>query len=329
MVVTDPKTGNILGLVGGRGTKSISRGFNIATMAKRSPGSSIKPLTVYAPALDAGLITYGTIVDDTPFMFNEKTDTAGNVKYTAYPANLPAVYKGLTTVNSAVERSVNTIAMKVLDMISIDKSFDFLKNELHIDSLIDSYTKANGEVLTDRGYAALSLGQPNYGITVEEITARYAFPTCRLHFKEFYRPILALYKKPPLGFIRKHLTANSGIADDFLLVRQYRALRAVEVDFLPHKQGICNGGGIHPSNQVDNLLFRLRKIHKCVLFINFTHDVHTVFPLRGECVLSALQKTERLNNELCSEKRESIRQLPIRLRGRYRRFFDEQYVSAI
>ena len=84
MVITDPKTGNILGLVGGRGDKTLSRGFNIATMAKRSPGSSIKPLTVYAPALDAGLITYGTIVDDTPFMFNEKTDTAGNVKYTAY-----------------------------------------------------------------------------------------------------------------------------------------------------------------------------------------------------------------------------------------------------
>ena len=173
-VVTDPKTGNILGLVGGRGDKTLSRGFNIATMAKRSPGSSIKPLTVYAPALDAGLITYGTIVDDTPFMFNEKTDTAGNVKYTAYPANLPAVYKGLTTVNSAVERSVNTIAMKVLDMYGTQNAYNF-SQRIGLTSITDRYERVDGSVLSDIDYAPLALGALTVGVSPREMTQAYSF----------------------------------------------------------------------------------------------------------------------------------------------------------
>ena len=174
MVVTDPKTGNILGLVGGRGNKSISRGFNIATMAKRSPGSSIKPLTVYAPALDAGLITYGTIVDDTPFMFNEKTNSAGTVKYTAYPANLPAVYKGLTTINSAVERSVNTIAMKVLDMYGTQNAYDF-SQRIGLTSITDRYERVDGSVLSDIDYAPLALGALTVGVSPREMTQAYSF----------------------------------------------------------------------------------------------------------------------------------------------------------
>jgi len=174
MVVTDPKTGNILGLVGGRGNKSISRGFNIATMAKRSPGSSIKPLTVYAPALDAGLITYGTIVDDTPFMFNEKTNSAGTVKYTAYPANLPAVYKGLTTINSAVERSVNTIAMKVLDMYGTQNAYDF-SQRIGLSSITDRYERVDGSVLSDIDYAPLALGALTVGVSPREMTQAYSF----------------------------------------------------------------------------------------------------------------------------------------------------------
>ena len=174
MVVTDPKTGNILGLVGGRGEKSISRAFNIATMAKRSPGSSIKPLTVYAPALDAGLITYGTIVDDTPFMFNEKTTAAGNIKYTAYPANLPAVYKGLTTINSAVERSVNTIAMKVLDMVGTQNAYDF-SQRIGLSSITDRYERADGSILSDIDYAPLALGALTVGVSPREMTQAYSF----------------------------------------------------------------------------------------------------------------------------------------------------------
>ncbi len=202
MVVCDPYTGDVLGLVGSRGEKTLNRGQNHATQSKRPPGSSIKPISVYAPALDAGLITYGSVIDDTPFMFNERvlspaTDTTDPViQYTAYPQNLPVVYNGLTTIHRGVTVSKNTIAMKVLDMLTIDKSFDFMKNELHIDSLVDSVTNANGEVFTDRGLAALALGQLNYGLTVEEITAAYCiFPNSGV----YNEPRLYLYVKDKDG----------------------------------------------------------------------------------------------------------------------------------
>ena len=178
-VVTDPATNDVLGVVGGRGQKTINRGTDRATVATRPPGSSIKPLSVYAPALDAGIITYGSVVDDTPVMFNkyviyEGTDSSSTVYgYDPYPQNLPVVYRGLTTINSAVTRSVNTVAMKVLQMLTIDKSFDFMKNKLGFDSLIESAEKSNGEVITDKGLAALALGQPNYGVTLLEMTAAY------------------------------------------------------------------------------------------------------------------------------------------------------------
>ncbi len=174
MVVTDPKTGNILGLVGGRGEKTISRGFNLATMAKRSPGSSIKPLTVYAPALDAGLITYGTVLDDTPFRFNEKTNSWGGVTYTAYPVNLPAVYKGLTTINSAVERSVNTVAIKVLDLYGTKNAYEFSR-KIGLDSITESYTRVDGAILSDIDYAPLALGALTVGVSVREMTQGYSF----------------------------------------------------------------------------------------------------------------------------------------------------------
>ncbi len=174
MVVCDPKTGNILGLVGGRGEKTTSRGWNIATMAKRSPGSSIKPLTVYAPALEEGIITYGTVIDDTPFTFNERTNQWGTTTYRAYPANLPAVYKGLTTINSAVERSVNTVAMKVLDRLGTKNAYAF-SQKIGMYDIVESYTRVDGAIMSDVDYAPLSLGALTVGVTPREMTQAYTF----------------------------------------------------------------------------------------------------------------------------------------------------------
>ncbi len=177
--ICDPYTGDVLGIVGGRGEKTINRGTDRATVSVRPPGSSIKPLSVYGPALDAGLITYGSVIDDTPVMFNSRAtgavDGSGNpiVEYTPYPQNLPVIYRGLTTLHKGIYLSINTVAMKVLQKYGVDNSFNFMKEKLHFDSLIDSATLSNGEVITDRGLAALSLGQPNYGVTLLEMTGAY------------------------------------------------------------------------------------------------------------------------------------------------------------
>ncbi len=165
MIVIDPYTGDVLGVAGAKGKKKGNRVQNYAMQTVRPAGSSIKPVSVYAPALESGLITYATVYDDTPFYF--KSDNS------PYPHNLPDTYRGLTNINSAIERSVNTIAMKVLDDLTLSASFDYCKNTVKMDSLIEILELSNGTRLTDMDYASLALGQMNYGITVREITAAY------------------------------------------------------------------------------------------------------------------------------------------------------------
>ncbi|MBR7185016.1 MAG: transglycosylase domain-containing protein [Clostridia bacterium] len=177
MIVLDPYTCDILAVAGARGEKTINRGTNFATKSVRPAGSSIKPLSVYAPALEEGLITYASVFDDVPVNFGQYNldPEAGDIIYPdAWPNNYPDVFRGLTNVNSAIERSVNTIAVRVLQKLTLDKSFDFVKNKLKMHSLIETKTLENGVRLTDKDVAALALGQFNYGVTVREITAAYS-----------------------------------------------------------------------------------------------------------------------------------------------------------
>lgn len=177
MVIIDPYTGDIVGLVGGRGRKTQNLIENCATETLRSPGSSIKPISVYAPALDNGVINYASVIDDSPVNFGEvTTDENGNKVYSrpdGYPQNYSNTYRGLTTIDYAVTNSLNTVAYKVLDMLTLDRSFDFVKNKLHMNSMIESLTTKSGSVLSDKDYSALALGGMNYGVTLLEMTAAY------------------------------------------------------------------------------------------------------------------------------------------------------------
>ena len=177
MVIIDPLTGDVAGLVGGRGEKKANNILNYATATTRSPGSSIKPISVYAPALEEGLITYGTAIDDTPVNFGEEVYEEGQfMGYSdtnGYPDNYDKKNRGRVTVNTAIMQSYNTISVKVLQMLGVDTSFDYVKNKLHIDSFIDVLQRVDGTTLTDRDISALALGGMNYGVTVKEMTAAY------------------------------------------------------------------------------------------------------------------------------------------------------------
>ncbi len=177
MVILDAETSDVLAIAGGRKEKTGNLVLNYATDTTRSPGSSIKPLTVYAPALEAGIITYGTAYDDTPYSFGTETVNAdGSITYSrpyGYPENYPAGYRGLTTVHDAITRSVNTIALKVLQDLGVDESFDFAHDKLHMTSFIDNQQLTGGTVISDRNISALGLGGMSYGVTVMEITAAY------------------------------------------------------------------------------------------------------------------------------------------------------------
>jgi len=161
MVIMDPYNGHVLAMVGGRGEKTTNRAWNRATMTKRQPGSSIKPLTVYAPGIEYGFITPASVFDDSPL--NEET---------RWPKNQSSGFSGRMTVKKAVQLSTNTVAAKVLDLVTPDRSFSFATVNLGLD-LVRSKTISE-QTFSDIDYAPLALGGLTDGVSVLEMTAAYS-----------------------------------------------------------------------------------------------------------------------------------------------------------
>lgn len=159
IVIMDQYTGKIVALSGGTGKKTINFGLNRATKTTRPPGSSIKPIAVYGPAVEYGLISPSTLVLDAD---GSRIKLQG-VKTDWFPKNSPNQYDGIMTIKEALRDSKNTVSVQIMDKLTPAASLDFLRNRLGIESLIDS----------DADYAALALGQPHYGITVREMAQAY------------------------------------------------------------------------------------------------------------------------------------------------------------
>ena len=170
MIIIDSQSGDILGVVGAVGEKSANRIQSYATDTLRPPGSTIKPLSIYAPALERGLITYASVFDDTPYSFNESDSGS----YAPWPKNANGVYHGLSTMSYAMANSTNTIPLKILEGLGLSHSFYFLRDYLHLDDLIERGRDKNGAFITDMDKAALALGQLNFGVTLRDITAAYS-----------------------------------------------------------------------------------------------------------------------------------------------------------
>ncbi len=177
MIIIDPYNGDVLGVAGAVGEKKANRIQNFATQTLRPPGSVIKPLSVYAPALEKGLVNWASIYDDVPVNFgNYNLDASKGtiVEPVPWPKNSSGVYRGLTNINYAIKQSINTVTIRTLEDLGLDTSFDFLYEKVGIKSLIASGYDANGVYITDMDVAALALGQTNYGVTVREITGAYS-----------------------------------------------------------------------------------------------------------------------------------------------------------
>ena len=91
-----------------------------------------------------------------------------------WPKNASGIYRGLTNINYAIENSINTVSVRVLEDVGINESFDFLYNDLGFKSLIEVGNDKDGNIITDKDVAALALGQFNYGVTLRETTAAYS-----------------------------------------------------------------------------------------------------------------------------------------------------------
>lgn len=187
MVISDVASGEVRAMAGTRKTKGQML-FNRATNP-RQPGSSIKPISVYAPALQKSYeyaskgekfkyvdkkidkqgakgygdyITAGSNVTDEPLKINGKT----------WPLNASRSFTGKRTFRRALEMSINTCAVKLLTQIGIDYSIE-MTEKFGITSLITNKEEAYNDV----NLAALALGAMTEGVTPLDMSLAYAaFP---------------------------------------------------------------------------------------------------------------------------------------------------------
>lgn len=159
MTVIDNATGNVVAMAGRIGEREGRFLFNYAT-AVRPCGSAIKPLSVYAPALDEGIITTATVIDDYPVRL-EKNE---NGVEKAWPRNSYSGYKGLVTLQTALRVSTNTAAVRVFEQLTPAASYDFMTQKLGFTTLVND----------DLAPGALPLGGLTYGVNTVEMAAAYS-----------------------------------------------------------------------------------------------------------------------------------------------------------
>ena len=152
--------GRIVALVGGTGKKTANNVYNRAVdhRAKRQPGSSIKPLSVYAPAVDLGIVSANSpIIEKALEGYNNGKD---------WPQNFNGDHGSgeYVTVESALVRSLNTVPARILhEMMSMDTSLRYCNDMFHLNLS-----------QTNRNLSSLAVGGTNTGVTTLEMAAAFA-----------------------------------------------------------------------------------------------------------------------------------------------------------
>ncbi len=165
IVVIDNDSGDIVAIAGGVGEKTVHDAWSKATDSKLQPGSSIKPLTVYAPAFELGVLNPSSVVTDLPFYYVDKSP---------FPRNSNRQYSLSRTILDAVVDSVNAVAVRGLDVMGREYSFNFAKDRFQLSTLVKEYTNSSGKLYTDVDWAPLGLGAPTVGVTVRDMATAYA-----------------------------------------------------------------------------------------------------------------------------------------------------------
>ncbi len=164
IVAVDPKTGQILTMVGSRDyfDKDIQGNFNIAT-AHRQPGSAFKPF-VYATAFNQGYLPE-TPVFDVSTEFNsgcteDGVPISGTTAKCYHPQNYSLNYKGLMSFRQALGASQNIPAVKVLYLVGVDTA-------------IKTARDMGIEGLSDANQYGLSLALGGAEVSLLDITSAY------------------------------------------------------------------------------------------------------------------------------------------------------------
>ena len=145
-VTIDNTTGLVTAIVGGRSQDDVSADYNRAYLSFRQPGSSIKPLIVYTPALERGYTASSTVVDSKE---PDGPSNAGN-------------YSGAISLRTAVEQSKNTVAYKLFRELTPEVGLQYLLN-------------MNFSSIQDSDYVlSAALGGLSKGASCLEMTSAYA-----------------------------------------------------------------------------------------------------------------------------------------------------------
>lgn len=165
-VIIDHKTGHIKAIMGGRDQKG-QRILDRASSVPRQPGSSMKPLATYTPALDNGF-NLATGLDDVPFMMDEDGKP--------WPNNVYGYFMGVKPLREALKLSINTTAVSTLDKVGIDTSLQYLKNFgiIKEDGKDNFVTSDENRETNDENLAAMGLGAMTNGLTALDMTGAYA-----------------------------------------------------------------------------------------------------------------------------------------------------------
>lgn len=159
IVVIDNSTGDIVAMAGGVGDEKAHFGLNRATHSDLQSGSSIKPLSVYAPGFEQGTLTPATVIKDLPMYYDDDGP---------YPRNDDREYSYTRTIFSGIEDSVNAVAANTLQKIGVSYGFEFARDKFGLSTLNEE---------EDMQVAALALGAQHYGVKVRDMTNAFAiFP---------------------------------------------------------------------------------------------------------------------------------------------------------
>ena len=150
--------GRVVGIVGEAGEKTGNRSLNRAAQSWRQPGSTIKPLAVYGPAIEKNLITWSTMINNSAFAYQ------GDM----FPHNVDGSYgdNSGVTIQSALAKSLNTVSARtVYEKLKIRTSYTYLAEHFGFTKLDEAH---------DAALSPMALGAMHNGFSALEECAAYA-----------------------------------------------------------------------------------------------------------------------------------------------------------
>ncbi len=254
--------GNVLACAGGIGEKPGDNCFNRATQAVSAIGSTIKPLDNYSVAVDNNLITYSTMLQDLSGKIHAEYAGAGSHaaesgyddrdKTVRWPHNYQELGFGsgeYVPAWYAVQKSMNTIAARVMQKVGLINAYNHLENDLgfsHLDSV------------NDLAYAPLATGALTNGATLTELTAAYqVMGNGGMYYKPYYYS--RVYDNKGSVILEQDTNGRRALSQDSAWITNRMMLKVIQDDFGTGKNaklGQCEVvGKTGTANDMSNLLF--------------------------------------------------------------------------